>query len=97
MKTDLPAVAHAVAAGSDGLGREGAGLMAALLSGHTALAQDSLRDGHATALAALQAKAFGLSTAAESVAAWRREVAAAAPGGAGVALGQLDVALQVNS
>lgn len=54
MSHELPLLAHAVVPGASSLGREGAGLLAALLSGHTALVQDELRDGGDTALAALQ-------------------------------------------
>ncbi|GFR42994.1 hypothetical protein Agub_g3993 [Astrephomene gubernaculifera] len=91
MKTDLPALAHSVSAGGDSSSRESAALMAAMLSGHTALVQDSLREGGAQPLAALQARVYGLSAAAESMAVWRRQLAAAAPGGSSAALGRLDV------
>ncbi|EFJ48111.1 hypothetical protein VOLCADRAFT_91352 [Volvox carteri f. nagariensis] len=91
MKTDLPSLLHSVAAGADSSNREAAALLAAMLSGHTALVQDSLRDDGAQPLAALQARVYGLSSTADSMAAWRRQLAAAAPPGAAAALGRLDV------
>ncbi|KAG2453326.1 hypothetical protein HYH02_001550 [Chlamydomonas schloesseri] len=93
MKTDLPALSHAVASGADTASRESAALLAALLCGHTAMAQDALRDGGAAALAALQAKVYGLSGAADAMAAWRRQLLAAAPLGTAAAMGRLDVSM----
>ncbi|KAG2438819.1 hypothetical protein HXX76_005360 [Chlamydomonas incerta] len=93
MKTDLPALSHAVASGADTASRESAALLAALLCGHTAMAQDALRDGGAAALAALQARVYGLSGAADAMAAWRRQLLAAAPLGTAAALGRLDVSM----
>ncbi len=95
MKPDLPALAHSAAAGADSSGRESAALLAALLCGHTALAQDALREGGAAALAALQARVYGLSGAPASMAAWRQALAAAAPAGAAAALGRLEVEVPV--
>ncbi|KAG2499410.1 hypothetical protein HYH03_002984 [Edaphochlamys debaryana] len=93
MKTDLPTLAHSVAAGAEPLGRESAALLAALLCGHTSLVQDALKDGGCSALAAMQARVFGLSTADAGWAAWRRQLAAATTPGAAAALGRLEVSL----
>lgn len=92
MKVELPSLLHSVAAGADSASREAAGLLAALLSGHTGLVQDSLRENGAQPLAALQARVYGLSMAPESMAAWRRQLAVAAPPGAAIALGRLELA-----
>jgi hypothetical protein len=97
MKTDLPSLLHSVAAGADSSSREVAALLAALLSGHTGLVQDSLREDGAQALAALQARVYGLSAATESMTAWRRQLAAAAPPGAAATLGRLEVSAPVSA
>ncbi len=39
MKQELQGLSHCVVAGGDSLAREGAGLLGALLSGHTAMVQ----------------------------------------------------------
>ncbi|GLI58425.1 hypothetical protein VaNZ11_000129 [Volvox africanus] len=91
MNVDLPSLLHSVAPGADSSGREAAALLAAMLSGHTALVQDSLREDGAKPLAALQARVYGLSSAADSMAVWRRQLAAASPLGTAAALGRLEV------
>jgi hypothetical protein len=60
----------------------------------TCVVQDELRDGGALSLAALQARAYGLSGAGTAMAAWKRQLRDAAPAaGVGGALGHWQVAV----
>jgi len=80
LTSELPALAAAIGPGGDALTQESVGLLAAAFSKQPALLQELLRQARANSLAAVQAAAFRLPTAAASLTQWKQALLAVSGG-----------------